>query len=136
MLLNITTYVSKNWAVMSLSKTLSMVVIATFLIGIGALTTLSATNDDHGNVHLVAADAHEHGDVDQSNPSSKHEHPSNQDHHQGNCCHSLACSGSAMFMMSTVSLIKSTGDRIPLLPITFVQGQPFPPSKRPPKLIA
>jgi hypothetical protein len=123
---------------MSLSKIFSMMVIATILTGIGALSIISISDKAyaHGVDATVSFDTHQRGAVDHSNPPSKHEHPKNQDHHQGSCCHSFACAGSAMFLVNNIPHINSTGGRIPLLPVTFVQGQPIPPSEHPPKLIA
>jgi len=121
---------------MPLSKAFSMIVIATILIGIGALTSLSISGNahDHG-IHSAAVDAHHHGDVEKNNSPSKHKHPNNQDNHQGNC-HSLACSSSAAFTVSATSFMNTAGDRIPLLTIAFARGLLVPPSEHPPKLSA
>jgi hypothetical protein len=123
--------------VMFLSKLFSMMIIATILIGVGVLFTISIPDKAHAHdAHVISFDAHQHSSVDQSNPPSKHEHPKNQDHHQGNCCHSFACAGGAVFFVNDALLLNAAGGRIPLLPVTFVQGQPIPPSEHPPKLIA
>ena len=112
-------------------------VIAAILIGIGALTPISISSNAHDyDAKVVSLDAHQHGDVDQSGLPPRHEHPNNQDHHQGNCCHSLVCSGGALFMVNAASLVNVTGIQIPLPPAPFMQGQPIPPSEHPPKLNA
>lgn len=123
---------------MFLSKLFSMMVIATILIGVGVLSTILISDKAHahGVDTTVFLDTHQHGDVDQSNPSSKHEHPKNQGHHQGNCCNSFACAGGAVFLVNDASYLNAVGGRIPLLPGAFVQGQPIPPSEHPPKLFA
>ena len=114
---------------MSLSKAFSMVVIATLLIGVGALTPLSAPNYDHG-VYSVAADVHQLGNSDENNLSPKHKHSN----HSGGC-HTLACASGAMFVMNTLLFNHETGRNVPLVSVAFFQGQPTPPYERPPKLI-
>ncbi|MGA0394195.1 MAG: hypothetical protein ACO3MW_09080 [Rhodospirillales bacterium] len=112
-----------------------LIAMLLFASGMGESTPYANHHDNVVNAN-VAFTAQNHDDFQTINSSSKHEHPKNHDHQQGNCCHSFACAGGALYLASTIPHINPVGSRVSLLPATFAQGQPIPPFERPPKLSA
>ncbi|MEX2452260.1 MAG: hypothetical protein WD407_15490 [Rhodospirillales bacterium] len=119
---------------MSLAKkAVRVVVIVALLFGMGGFSAATGVANHHGDHGIAAAGGNHHA-------SSHHESGSAPSGHtpdsEFGCCHSLACTGTAVFSASAVPFTDAAGRTIPLATMTVAQGQPIPPFKRPPKRTA
>ncbi|MEQ8193872.1 MAG: hypothetical protein RIB59_05230 [Rhodospirillales bacterium] len=118
-------------------KTIRFAAILALLFGMGGFSAATGAANHHG-AHAAAKNIETH--------AAAHDHSSHADHggmpsetapdSDFGCCHSLACTTTAVFPANAALFTDDAGNTIPLVSMTVAQGQPISPSKRPPKRYA
>jgi hypothetical protein len=111
-------------------KTIRFVMVFALLFGMGGFSAATGVTDHHGDHGIAAAGGNHHTPSHHESGSAPSDPASGSEF---GCCHSLACNSTAVFAASAVPFTDDAGRTIPLAAMTVAQGQPIPPSKRPPK---